>query len=443
MRIITIFSSFIILIILMVVKPVSLNSVGNFPVIYPDLFVTPVNQRITNELSDFEYSPYIDAQIERFMTRSELNGVSVAIIDQERLVFSRSYGYANREEGITATPEHLFRVASVSKLITSIAVMKLVEDGLLNLSDPVFGENGFFNEEQYLDIRDPKLRDITIQNLLNHTSGWSQIYGDPAFNPLLIARLMEAEPPATLDTYLKFVVSRRLHYTPGTIFSYSNIAYMFLGAIIEKVTGKKYEDFVRYQILFPNGIFDMYLAKNHFEDKYFNEVKYYEHDGTQKILSSNGDSVYVSKIYGGNDIELLGAAGGWVASAPELAKLMTLIDGFDKVPDLLLPATIDMMTNNLSPMGWSETSGGKWNRTGNFSGTVAMLHRSPDGLQWVFLSNTSNWQGPRFYEEINRTMQRLTKKVIRWPNHDLFNYFEPATLSFLPIPVNDDWHPVN
>ena len=79
--------------------------------------------------------------------------------------------------------------------------MKLVEDSLLTLNDKVFGEEGIFNDSIYLNIRDPKLKDITVKHMLNHTSGWSQRYGDPMFVPLSIAKKMGVEPPVTVDTY--------------------------------------------------------------------------------------------------------------------------------------------------------------------------------------------------------------------------------------------------
>lgn len=427
-----------ILLIVIFLVPLLTENVSSMEYVSSYDLIKPVNQRINNDFSVFEHSGYIDWQVDRFMLRSSIKGVSIAVIDNEKLVFSRSYGYADEEKGIKTTPEHLFRIASVSKLITAIAVMKLVDEGSMHLNDYVFGPNGYFNDEKYLDVRDKRLNEITVLNLLNHTSGWTQRYGDPAFNPLIIANRVGDTPPATIDTYLKFVVSSRLYSTPGTTYSYSNIAYMFLGAIIEKVTGMRYEDFVRYQILYPNGIYDMHIAQNTYEERFPNEVKYYEQDGSPQILSYKGDSTYVSKTYGGNDVCLLGAAGGWIASAPELAKLLTIVDGFENVPDFLSTESIENMTGKLeNPLGWKAVEGGFWYRTGSFAGTAAMLHRRPDGKQWVFLCNTSNWQGPEFSKDIDRLMRRILKRVDKWPDQDLFNYFNSESLSYYPSLIND------
>lgn len=424
----------IILLLLVCMLPLSFENVSSMDLLSPFELIKPINQRLINDNSIFEYSDYIEKQVERFMERSALKGVSIAVVKDEKLVFCHSYGFADEEKLDLTTPQHLFRIASVSKLITAIAVMKLVEDGKLKLSDTIFGEKGFFNEEQYLNIRDLKLKKITILNLLNHTSGWTQRYGDPAFNSLSIVTKVGNQPPATIDSYLKYVISRRLYYEPGTMYSYSNMAYMFLGAIIEKVSGMKYEDFVKYHVLFPNGIYDMHIAQNLYVNKFPNEVRYYEQEGSPEILAFNGDSIFMPKSNGGNDITLLGAAGGWVASAPELAKLITLIDGFDQIPDILSVESIKQMTGGEgNPLGWKEVINENWYRTGSFAGTAAMLCRRPDGIEWVFLTNTSNWQGPGFSKEIDHLMRKLIKKVEQWPNQDLFNYFDPEVISYQSI----------
>lgn len=397
----------------------------------------PLNQRVRNIQTEFEYSPYIDQQVARLMERAGLKGVSIAVVENEKLVFNKSYGFADVENEIPTSPEHLYRIASVSKLITAIAVMKLVEDGKLQLTNQVFGPNGFFTEPAYQEIRDRRLLDIQVLHLLNHTSGWTQRYGDPMFLPVDIAKIVGEGTEANLDTYLKYAISRRLHAIPGTVYSYSNMAYVFLGAIIEKVSGMPYEDYVRYHVLYPNGIYDMHIGHNLYENRRENEVRYYEQPGAELVQACNGDSSFLPKTYGGNNIELLGAAGGWIASAPELAKLLTLIDGFDKVPDMLSESSIRIMTGeDKQALGWRDVKQGVWIRTGSFAGTAAMIVRRHDGLEWVFLTNTSSWQGPRFSYEINQLMNKITNRVDSWPEMDLFGYYEPELLSGNTLPID-------
>jgi CubicO group peptidase (beta-lactamase class C family) len=431
------------LLLLCLVSVTTIDNLQSLSFVNPYEVVKPVNKRITNNLSDFEHSKYIDWQLERFMVRSDLKGVSLSLVKDGRLVFSKGYGFANEEEHIETSPQHLFRIASVSKLITAVAILKLKEEGKLSLDDKVFGPEGYFNEEQFLDIRDKRLNDITINHLLNHTAGWTQRYGDPAFNVHVIAERMNEKLPLDITTYIKFAVSRRLHFTPGSMYSYSNMGYMFLGAIIERITEMSYERYVQNNILFPNDIFDMHIAGNLYNERYYNEVKYYEHEGSSKVIAANGDTTFVVKPYGGNDIRLLGAAGGWIASAPELAKFITLIDNNHDIPDILTQQSIELMTkpHDNRPLGWSETLSDTWIRTGSFSGSAAMIKRQSNGLTWIFLSNTSNWKGPGFSRDIERLMNRITRRVEQWPDQNLFNYFSPEALSYKP--ESDLLNPIN
>jgi len=263
-----------------------------------------INQKLSNDLSDFENSKMIDDLVGNFIQRYELTGVSVSIVDQDRLVYSKGYGLADKSKNIKTAPGSLFRLASVSKLVTAVAIMKLVEEKKISLYSKVFGKDGIINDEKYLEIADSRLCDITILNLLNHSGGWTQRNGDPAFEPLLISKLVNEVSPATIDTYIKFVISRRLHFTPGSKFSYSNIGYMFLGEVIKRVTGMPYEDYVRNEVLFPMGIYDMHLARNFYEERYPNEVAYYIPNHDSLVYSYKGDSMLVSKVYGGNDVRL-------------------------------------------------------------------------------------------------------------------------------------------
>jgi CubicO group peptidase (beta-lactamase class C family) len=389
-----------------------------------------LNQRISNNLSDFEMAKSIDYQVERFIEKYELKGVSISIISGENLVYSKGYGFANKEDSVRTSPGNLFRLASVSKLITAVAIMRLVEQKKLRLDNKVFGHDGFFNDKKYLNIEDSRLLDVTVLNLLNHSGGWTQKYGDPMFNPLLISSLVNEKSPATIDTYIKFVTNRRLHFTPGTMNSYSNMGYMFLGEIIKRVTGMSYEEYVRKNILFPMGIYDMHLARNLYHERFSNEVKYYLPAGDTLIYSLKGDSSLVPKPYGGNDVRLLGAAGGWVASSPELAKLLVSIDGFSNVKDFLSKESIALMTGELGKyLGWKQEYDNGWLRTGSFAGSNNVLYRGNDGYEWVFLCNTSSWKGPVFSYDIIRLMKKINREVVNWPERDFFNSLDSEIAS--------------
>lgn len=394
----------------------------------PENFFRPINQRLSNEASDFRQAHLIDNQMNHFIKTNGLHGISIAIVKDEQLVFAKAYGYSDVENQVNASPENLFRIASVSKLITATAIMQLAEEHRLSIDDQVFGEKGLLNDTAYLHFKDPRIEQITIRHLLAHTSGFSNRYGDPMFLPHLVAEKTGKSLPLDMDAYIRFAIDRRLHFQPGLGYGYSNMGYAFLGEIIERVTHMPYEDYVRFNLLNKMGIYDIHIGKNTLEERLANETKYYEPDGCSMIPSYDGTDSLTAKPYGGNDIELLGAAGGWIASAAELARLLVYIDGFQGVKDILSPISIQTMTNpDERPLGWMDTDkNGLWFRTGNFAGSSAMLCRRPDGLLWVFLSNTSSWKGHYLSLNIKRAMNKMIDQVHDWPDRDLFYYYGNA-----------------
>lgn len=428
---------FIIIILLIAfIKPWNLSRAGGFLFSQADTTVInsgnsldtvilfPANQVLKNEDSDLEITQKFDRIIQKFMDKWEIKGASFALMKNDCLIYSKGYGFADEEAGIPMDVMHVFRIASVSKLITAVAIMKLQEDGKLNLSDVVFGPDGILNDSIFSNIRDARTRKITVENLLRHQGGYSSRYGDPMFCPLLIADKMNVTPPADLNTIIRFVLSRRLGFTPGESTSYSNVGYGILSKVIEKVSGQDYESYVRKNILLPAGCFDMHLGKNLYEDKLPNEVKYYEVSNAEQIPACDGSGKLVARSNGGNNVEELYGAGGWVASPSELLRFLAAIDGDSGIPDILQVSSVEYMTQyvpNSLPIGWMETtSRGEWIRTGTLAGTSALMKKQHDGYSWVFLTNTSSWKGSHFPPYINSTIERAMASVDEWPERDLF-----------------------
>ena len=410
------------------------------PVVLPDEENISFALKLANEDSDHESTEGVDALIESFMKRYNIKGASVAISNHERLVYAKGFGIANSETGETVQPGHLFRIASVSKLITAVAILTLYEQGKVSLDQSVFGPSGILNEAKFLNYKDPDIEKITIRHLLNHSAGWSFPMGDPVFNTLFVAGEMNLDKPsADVDDMIAYSLNRKLYRTPGKYYSYSNLGYVVLGRIIEEISGIPYYDYVHINILKPLGIIDMHIGKNFYHEKYPNEVMYFEPAGSPKILSCDGSGRMVSLPYGGNPIELLGAAGGWIASAPELLKLISAVDGFDNQPDILSKETIKMMTDSevagRGLFGWRGTDNhGTWWRTGTFTGSTALIIRQDNGLNWAILLNTSTYHRKGLHNILSRTIFAATYRTKEWPDVDLFvekyhNLQWPASIS--------------
>lgn len=395
------------------------------------------NQKVlSNELSDYKSFEEAEGIIESFMRKWGLTGASVAISRDDQLIYTKGFGYADKEEKIKATPIHSFRIASISKLVTAIAVMKLVEADSFSVDDKVFGKNGILDLPQYGDYTDSRINDITVRHLLIHEGGWHQKYGDHMFMPHYIARYMGEKLPVSKETIIKFGLKKGLHFTPGQAISYSNLGYCILGEIVEKVSGMKYEDYVQKEILHPLHIYGMHITSNRFADKKPHEVKFYDAPGSRTRLSIYNSSVYAPKSYEGTDFETLGAAGGWSASAAELMKLLTVVDGHAIVADILSCSAIDSMTYLENPnkygFGWVHSDNlGNWWRTGTLSGTSAFMMRRCDGVSFAFITNTSTWRGSKFAYDIKEMMLEAIDNVGWWPDVDLFPFLMNSEDSFV------------
>jgi CubicO group peptidase (beta-lactamase class C family) len=368
--------------------------------------------------------------IESMMEKFDIKGASIAVARNDQLIFATGLGYADTESGEPVSPEHLFRVASISKLITATTIMKMIELDLLDIDDKVFGKNGILNDPKYLKYADRRVEMITVRHLLTHSSGWNSRQGDPLTRHHFLARRLKVDvADVRVSDIISYALEQNLHFNPGSRTSYSNLGYAVLGEIIEKISGIEYEAYVRQKILLPLGIQKMRIGRNFADERYDNEVKYYDLASPQRSSPRNNQAVPLA--YGGNDIEILGAAGGWIASPVDILKLVIAIDPSSGGLNILLPETMRLMTDiRLSggnPIGWAGTDGrGNWWRTGTLAGTSALVMRQNDGISWAVFFNSSTIMGTRLPIVTHREMQAALNKIDHLPEHDLFDYFQPS-----------------
>jgi CubicO group peptidase (beta-lactamase class C family) len=394
--------------------------------------LVPNNIRLTNDISSGTEFAGVEKTVNSFLRKWSIAGASIAIAKDGKLIYAHGFGYADTASKTEAQPYSQFRIASISKLVTAVGVMKLQEEGKLALTDSVFGSKGILNDTFYGEPKDKRVYKINVAELLSHEAGWTQRYGDQMFMPLVVAEKMGVKPPVDTKTIVKFALEKRLQYIPGTGKAYSNLGYSILGLVIEKVSGMSYEDFCRKTILEPLGIYDMKIAGNLPSEKAPFEVTYYEPADVVLKPSIYGTGEMVTPSYGGNDIRALGAAGAWVATAPDLMRLLLAVDGFKTRPDILTDQSIRFMTENdngFAPVGWKGTvMDGTWWRTGSFPGSAGMMKRQSDGISWVVLFNSSAWNGPEIYSYISNMMNHAISKIDFWPDYDLFSYSLPIPL---------------
>lgn len=382
---------------------------------------TAISSHLSNEMSSFEQTKILDRDIESFMRRWELKGGSFALMRNDSLLYAKAYGYAN--DTLKCEVDNPFRVASVSKLLTATAIMKLAEEEQLSLDSQVFGTEGILNDSLLLDLYNKNLEQITVAHLLRHTAGFSSPHGDPAFANYSIARILGTSLPLSLDDMVLYATKNRLRTRPGGSYDYSNLGYMILTKIVEKVTGQEYETYVRDSILSPAGCYEMYIGENFREERNPKEVNYYEVKEATPVEAFDGSGRMTMKSNGGNNVTLLSGAGGWVATPTELLRFVASINGSGTKEDILTAQSIATMTTDSDdekPIGWATVHGNEWLRSGSMAGTSALIKRQADGYTWVFVSNSSAWIGPRLSNYISSHITRAVAKVKEWPERDMF-----------------------
>ena len=386
-----------------------------------------LNDTLTNALVDVPQLHDMDSIMRRYMKRWELNGAQLAITRNDSLLYVKGYGWADRERNVPMEPHHIMRMASVSKLVTAVGIMKLQEMGRLKLSDKVFGSQGILNDTTYTNsIRDKRYYDITVEQLLRNKAGFNNYAGDPVSNTRYIMMQNHLTEPPTHRQLLRILLRRHLGYTPGTARCYSNVGYIILSMIIEKRSGMSYEHFMQRKVLEPAGCFDFHIAGIYYRDRRPNEVRYYMHGGSEPVYEYNNSGRKVDKCYGDTDIPRLAGAGAWAASAAELSRLIASIDGCGVLADVISPQSVKAMTQQMPngdySLGWNYTPNGRpWVRTGSLSGTSALVMRYPDGQCWILITNTSTWKGHGFSIDTISLFEKLRKKYMPlMPKRNLF-----------------------
>jgi CubicO group peptidase (beta-lactamase class C family) len=310
------------------------------------------------------------ATAEGFRTKYGVPGLSVAIARKGRSVYEQAFGVAALAPAAPLAPGHVFRIASVTKPITSSAIFDLVETGRLKLEDRVFGQGAVLGTRFGRTPYGRHIEEITVEHLLTHTcGGWQNDARDPMFrNPgMAHAELISW----TLD-------SIPLTSPPGQSFAYSNFGYCLLGRVIEQVTGRSYAEHVQERVLARCGIRHMSLAGNTLRDRAPAEVRYY---------GQSGENPY------GMNVRRMDSHGGWLATAGDLTAFAMHVDGFITTPHILRAETIGRMTtptpaNRGYAKGWRVNSLNNWWHGGSLPGTATILVRTASGFCWAALANT-------------------------------------------------------
>ncbi|MFN6562628.1 MAG: serine hydrolase domain-containing protein [Nostoc sp. ChiSLP01] len=180
----------------------------------------------------------IDDYIRATMIKSQIPGLSVAVVQEGEPVLVKGYGLANIEHSVAASEHTVYEIASVGKTFTALVAMMLVEEGAISLDEPI---------TNYLDRPPLAWQSVTIKHILAHQSGIPSYTDAPNYWELTRLDLSKSE-------ILALVTDLPLKFQPGEFSAYDNTGYYLLGLMLEKVTGKSYGDLLRDCIFAPLGM---------------------------------------------------------------------------------------------------------------------------------------------------------------------------------------------
>lgn len=352
----------------------------------------------------------VDSIVAVFMNKYNIPGLSFTIARNDSIKIARCYGYADKGTKELMNPSNRFRVASIGKSFTAAAIMKLVEQGKLHLQDKVFGTGGVLGTTYGTYPYKRWVDKITVEHLLEHLSGGWADFGNHQINdqsddrdPVFLHHEMG------LDALINWALDHQpLKYEPGTHFQYSNFGFDLLGRVIEKITGMKYDEYVREVILQPCGITDMQMGGNTLAERLPGEVHYYDPQNDPYTLF---------------DVRRLYSNGGWIATPTDLVKFIMRVDKFPQKADILDSAMLDTMfsppaVNPDYAKGWFVNKDGEYSHGGGFPGVQSLLIRTADGFCCAVIVNT--WSREAVYgKKLYPLMQQIRQAISYWPDGEI------------------------
>jgi N-acyl-D-amino-acid deacylase len=367
-----------------------------------------------------------DAAMKTIMDRHGIPGAALAITKNGKLLCARSYGWSNVARGTAVEPDTMFGLASLSKPLTAVATLKLVEQGKLKLDDPVFDILTRIKPPTGARV-DPRLGDITVRQCLNHSGGWDRdATGDVINWEPQICRAYRVRPPLSPGQLISFVMGVPLNFKPGTNAKYSNTGYIVLGEVIAAVSGQPYEQFVTEKVLKPMGMTRTRMIG--FDGKYM---------AGEAIRYLPGTLLALPAML----LPMVNATGGWSSSAVDLARFMTNIEG-SRGESVLAEKTRKLMLEQppapLRPrpdgtwfgLGWDAVlvndRGTTYYKEGSYQGMRTFMKHLPNGVSWALVYNASmefDPQDMRVAASTVREARQLVESFEKYPDIDLFKEF--------------------
>jgi N-acyl-D-amino-acid deacylase len=392
----------------------------------------PITGRAVPELAVF------DRVMTGLLQSYGVPGGQCAVAKGGRLVYARGFGYVNvpaQSPTPLVSPTARFRIASSTKPFTAVAILRLVQAGKLQLTDRAFSILNDFTPPPGT-TPDPRLADITIYQLLQHTGGFEYPNAagfDPQFDGLRLAANVFHHPyPATSVDLIRWAMGQPLAFTPGRVYSYSNLGYNILGRILERRTGLSYGAALKALVLDPAGISHFALmTRTSPQARLHDEVYYFDSaDALPGYSIYNDDPLPEFYSYGGFDGRAIDAHGGGIANAPDLTRFLNAVNGTTK-PQLLSGQTIKIMlarpsitpTGPYYGLGWDVNPAARvvQSHAGAISlGTLSVIFRLEEDITFVALFNHLAFNVDVMGLDVEHQLTAAGYSITQWPTTDMY-----------------------
>lgn len=183
---------------------------------------------------------YLSWLVDREMAENGITGLSIALVDDQQVIWQKGFGYADLENGIPAAPDTVYRAGSIAKLFTAAAIMQLAEQGRIDIDQPLVAALPEFS----IKSRFPTAAPVTPRNVMTHHSGL----------PSNFLRGMFVREPARFESVIDNLRDEHLTFPPNYVFSYSNVGMALLGAAVQKVSGEPFDEHMERQFFRPLGM---------------------------------------------------------------------------------------------------------------------------------------------------------------------------------------------
>ena len=377
----------------------------------------------------------IDQVMRSFVDSHSLVGASLAVVSGGALKLARGYGHAEVQPDRPMLARTPMLLASVSKVMTAQTILKLVDQGRISLDERVFPHFAALRPPPGRRV-DPRLDEITVAMCLWHTGGWNRKV-TPLAGPQQVRRALRLNREPTPLDFIAYQKGVPLDFAPGTQQAYSNFGFVLLGALLAKIADRPYPEVVQATTLGPADVAGMRIDPS--APEYL--------PGEAHRYTPPMDHA----VPGGHPLMTM-AAGGWMASAVELVRLMSAIDGSRTGTAWLTPATTQAM---LSPapgiqrpdgaawfgLGWDRVqafpaggaggAGGpgganasgprcSYCKGGDLPGIWTHLAHLAIGVDYALLVNSSGEEGEK---QLMGPLEEALRAVPSWPQGDLFQEF--------------------